>query len=177
MNQLEEVQSKAKELKLDFMLMGGLAVIEHGFARFTNDIDLMVRRSAAAEWSQILQGLGYRLFHDGGNFHQYERKMPDSWPLDLMLAQDPTFDGLLEVSIPRTVMGVAIRMVSLNHLIALKLHVIKQGKMHRFLDDLTDVIELVRINRLDLQTQEYRDLFLKYGTADLYDKIQRLSKS
>ena len=71
-------------------------------------------------------------------------------------------------------MGATIRMVSLKHLLALKLHVLKQGKLHRFLDDLIDVVELVKVNELDLQSGEFRDLFLTYGNTELYDKVRRL---
>jgi len=74
-------------------------------------------------------------------------------------------------------MGTTVRMVSLKHLLMLKLHVLKQEKIHRFLDDLIDVVELVKANRLDLQSDEYRDLFLKYGSSDLYDKIRRLAEA
>jgi hypothetical protein len=41
------------------------------------------------------------------------------------------------------------------------------------LKDFQDVIELVRINHLDLHSEAMRSLFIRYGTADLYDKITR----
>jgi hypothetical protein len=94
-----------------------------------------------------------------------------------MLVNDPTYDDLKAYSLAAEVMGASLRMVSLKHLLVLKLHVLKQAKIHRFLTDFTDVVELVKANRLDLQSPEYRDLFLKYGTPDLYDKIQRVAKS
>jgi hypothetical protein len=39
------------------------------------------------------------------------------------------------------------------------------------------VAELVKANRLDLQSSELRDLFLKHGNAQIYDKVQRLVKA
>jgi len=56
-------------------------------------------------------------------------------------------------------------------------HVLKQGKIHRFLDDLMDVVELVKVNRLDLRDAEPHDLFLKYGSAEIYEKVLRLLKA
>lgn len=177
MSELEEIQQKAEALKLECLLIGGLAVIEHGFTRTTSDIDLLIRKRNAELWKHLVLDLGYKLLNDGGSFLQYERPAIDSWPLDLMLVNDTTYDNLNADSLAADVMGASLRMVSLKHLLVLKLHVLKQEKIHRFLDDFADVIELVKANRLDLQSPEYRDLFLKYGTPDLYDKIQRVAKS
>ncbi len=57
--------------------------------------------------------------------------------------------------------------------LALKLHVLKQAQLHRFLKDFQDVVELIRINKVDLHSEEMRGLFLRYGTADLYEKVKR----
>ena len=39
--------------------------------------------------------------------------------------------------------------------------------------DFLDVENLVRINKLDLKSESVRQLFLKYGTVELYDKLSR----
>lgn len=174
MTELEQIQQKSGELGLEFLLIGGLAVIEHGFARLTTDIDLVVRSIFKDAWKNCLAGLDYRVVNERDNFQQYERPGLASWPLDLMLVNDPTYEGLAAASLHVQVMGAHIRMVSLNHLLALKLHVLKQGKIHRFLDDFNDVVELVRANKMDLQSEELRALFLKYGNDELYDKVRRL---
>lgn len=177
MSELEEIQKRTEALNLEFLLIGGLAVIEHGFARFTTDIDLLVRKQQSDSWNRLAFDLGYKLLNDGGSFLQYERPGTASRPLDLMLVNDPTYEELKANSLAANVLGASLRMVSLKHLLILKLHVLKQAKIHRFLNDFSDLVELVKVNRLDLQSLEYRDLFLKYGTPDLYDKIQRIAKS
>jgi hypothetical protein len=177
MTDLEQIQKRAMEGRLDFLLIGGLAVIEHGFARLTTDLDLLVRKHLGEAWKGMLIEMGYALINEKDSFQQYERPGVATWPLDLMLVNDSTYEKLSAASLPIEVMGASIRMVSLNHLLALKLHVLKQGKIHRFLDDLIDVAELVKANRLDLQSSELRDLFLKHGNAQIYDKVQRLVKA
>jgi len=89
-----------------------------------------------------------------------------------MIVNEPTFEELAAGCVPAQVLGASVRMVSVKHLLALKLHVLKQSKLHRFLGDFIDVVELVKANGLDLQTEEMRALFLKYGTSDLYDKVR-----
>jgi predicted nucleotidyltransferase len=174
---LEQIRSRADELSLEFLLIGGLAVIEHGFARLTADVDLLIRKRSEEQWRDMLKDLGYHPIQQKQNFAQYEPPEPAMWPVDLMLVNDSTFDGLASDSSAVEVMGAHVRMVSLKHLLALKLHVLKQGKLHRFLDDFNDVVELVRANHLDLQSSDFRDLFLRYGSADLYDKVLRISQA
>ena len=89
-----------------------------------------------------------------------------------MLVNQETFTGIIVAASPVTVQGASVLLVSVEHLIALKLHVLKQARLHRFLKDFQDV-ELVRINRLDLHSDPMRVLFLRYGTSDLYEKIKR----
>ena len=177
MTELQEIQRSAGESKLEFLLIGGLAVIEHGFARVTTDIDLLVRMRDRQLWKKLLEGLGYQIINEQDAFQQYERSGMVSWPIDLMFVNEATYDGMSTNARQVEVMGAFLRMVSLSHLLALKLHVLKQGRMSRFLDDFTDVIELVKSNSLDLKSSEMRDLFLKYGNADLYEKVQRIANA
>ena len=44
MTELDQIRPKAQEQRLEFLLIGGLAVIEHGFARLTTDLYLLVRK-------------------------------------------------------------------------------------------------------------------------------------
>lgn len=173
MSALEQIQQEAVRRDLQFLVIGGYAVIVHGYARTTEDLDLLVRREDQAQWRELLSSLAYQLTHDGGNFLQFARTEGLDWPVDLMLVGQPTFDGLIAEAWSINLQGAQVQIVSLEHLIALKLHVLKQARLHRFLKDFQDVLELIQINHLDLQSPHIRDLFLRYGTSDLYAKFQR----
>jgi len=54
---------------------------------------------------------------------------------------------------------------SLDHLLALKLHALKQKLPHRTSKDAEDVEMLIKRNGLDISRSHYEELFLKYGTA------------
>jgi predicted nucleotidyltransferase len=112
-------------------------------------------------------------FSRRGNFIQYEAPDKNAWPVDLMLVQEKTFDPILEASLDAEFFGVKTKVPLLEHLIALKLHALKNTRMHRFLKDFLDVENLIRINKLDVKSNKVRDLFDKYGTQDLYEKISR----
>jgi len=108
-SELEEIQQKAEALNLEFLLIGGLAVIEHGFTRATSDIDLLIRKRNADSWKQLVLDLGYKFLNDGGSFLQYERPGIASWPLDLMLVNDLTYEELKTNSLAANVMGASLR--------------------------------------------------------------------
>ena len=61
---------------------------------------------------------------------------------------------------------------SLNHLVALKLHAIKYNPKIREYRDLADIMELIRINKVEVKDREFKNLCLKYGTEELYNKIR-----
>src|SRR3989338_4225588 len=60
---------------------------------------------------------------------------------------------------------------SLNSLIALKLHAIKYNQKLRVHKDFPDIINLIRVNKVNYKSKEFRELCLKYGTEELYNKI------
>ena len=56
-------------------------------------------------------------------------------------------------------------------LIALKLHSLKYNPKIRENKDIPDIINLVRINKIDSKSKKFRELCLRYGTEKIYHKI------
>jgi predicted nucleotidyltransferase len=172
------IDQAATAKKLRYLVIGGLAVNFYGYMRDTSDLDFFISQNDQSEWKNLLAGFGYKDFNDGGNFIQYQAPDKNAWPVDLMLVQEKTFAPILGACVAADLFGVKTRVPSLEHLIALKLHVLKNTRMQRFLKDYLDVEYLIRINQLDIGSKTIRALFEKYGTPDLYEKISRsLAKS
>ena len=167
------IHEEAARRKLRFLVIGGLAVNHYGYSRDTSDLDFFISQADRSEWMRLLADFGYASHNDGGNFIQYHPPAQNAWPVDLMLVQEKTFAPILAASRAADFFGVKSRVPSLEHLIALKLHALKNTRMSRFLKDFLDVEYLIRLNRLDLQSENIRELFDKYGTPDLYDKVSR----
>ena len=168
-----EVSQLARDRQLQFLVIGGLAVIHHGYSRETADLDLLVRKSNRSEWLSGLATLGYSLVTDGETFLQLESASQTAWPIDLMLVSDETFAKMHGQALQADFLGTKGLVPCAEHLIALKLHALKHGRIHRFLKDFQDVEGIVRKNRLDLNSEKCREIFLKYGTMDLYEKFVR----
>ncbi len=173
MNALGRIATRAGEQQLAFLLAGGHAVIAHGYLRNTFDLDLIICRDDRARWTELARELGYSLYHEGPTFLQFNSDSPEAPPLDLMLMNAATFAKLRAAAVPGPPSAAGAEVVSLRHLLALKCHSIKHGQPGRIVRDADDVIRLVQANAIDLNQPEVRDLFLKFGTAELYEKTRR----
>ncbi len=174
MSALATIASSAVENGLLFLLAGGHAVIAHGYPRNTFDLDLIIRLSDRNPWTDLTRALGYGAHREGPTFLQFDPPNPQSLPLDLMLVSDDTFAKLAAEAVRAPASAAGARMVSLRHLLALKCHAIKHGHPGRVVKDADDVIGLVQANRVDVNAPETRELFLKHGTMELYEKIRRI---
>lgn len=177
MNLFESIEQLAKQKGLSFVVIGGLAVIEHGYPRTTTDFDLLVVTDSREPWHELLLSLGYKLTNEKGTFRQYAAGEIGPMPVDLMFVNKPTFAGIQSAARTVTIEGARLPFVSLEHLLMLKLHALKYSHLGRFLKDFDDVIRLVEVNKIDLRSPLIRDLFLKYGNADLYGKICRAGEA
>src|SRR5580765_7442002 len=128
----EIIGALSKNTNLAFLIIGGHAVIAHGYPRNTVDLDFLVRKADRIAWLEELVKLGYVARHEHDNFIQFgsTRGLID---VDLMLVNDATFNAMQAAAKPTDFGGISAKVPSLEHLIALKLHVLKQDLRHRTL--------------------------------------------
>jgi hypothetical protein len=176
LNSLANIATSATERGLQFLLAGGHAVIAHGYARNTFDIDIIIPRDQRDAWCDLAKAAGYSLYHEGPTFIQFDSEDRKTLPLDIMLVSEGTFSKLMADSVPAPESAASARIVSLSHLISLKCHAIKHGHQGRVMKDMDDVFHLVEINRLNLTEPAIRDLILKHGTPELYEKLKGRGK-
>jgi predicted nucleotidyltransferase len=172
-NFFETIDSETRARNLQFLVIGGLAINLYGYSRDTADLDFLICSNQRSQWLDLFSRLDYGVFKDGGNFIQLSSAKQAAWPVDLMLVQEKTFQPMFAASREVDLYGTHSRIPSLEHLLALKLHALKNTRLHRFLKDFLDVENLIRINKLDIKSKNTRQLFLKYGTLELYDKVSR----
>ena len=158
---------------LRFLIIGGYAIAAHGYARVTFDVDLLVRRADREAWFSRLGARGLSLFGQTSAFAQFSQ--PEGGDgLDLMFVDEPTFTPMWQASEEHDFGGVRARVPCLDHILALKLHALRQALPHRTARDAEDVQQLLVRHRIDLRQPRYEQLFLKYATREIYETFLRL---
>ena len=170
---LRFIAEVAEQRRLPFLVIGGLAVNAHGYSRVTADVDVLVRRAEVEAWVDVLGGIGYSPTNRADTFVQLDPPLPGLWPVDLMLVGDSTFAQLASEACETEIQSTRVRIPSVEHLCALKLHVLKQGLPHRDQKDFGDLIHLVHYNRIDATGAPFRHLVEKYGTLAIYERIKQ----
>jgi Nucleotidyl transferase AbiEii toxin, Type IV TA system len=171
MNIFEILNQKSRELELPFLVIGGHAVIAHGYERQTADLDLLVRGADRAAWKIFMTGLGYKLYHGQDTFAQFTPPDLETWPVDLMFVNEQTFSKMNAAGREIKMEGMAVRVASVENLLALKLHALAYTHTRRELKDLLDVVNLIEANSIDINGEMFKQLCERYGNERIRDKI------
>jgi hypothetical protein len=157
---------------LPFLVIGGHAVIAYGYGRLTHDTDFLVKRDDREAWFAKVKQAGLELVFETSAFAQFAP--PEGDGFDLMFVTAETFQQMWEDSKEFDCQGDPARFPSLDHLLALKVHALKLQPPHRTSKDAEDVEKLARLNKLNLADKKYEELFLKYGSREVYETILRI---
>ena len=142
-------------------------------SRQTADGDLLLQDGDYEAAANILRGAGYRESHKQDTFARWSRHDAFWMDVDFQFVDANTFGKIWDAGTEAKVDGHTLRLPSLEHLIAMKLHALKhsperQGK------DLLDIMALAQENHLDMRSEQNRNLCLRFGTEELYRTITSL---
>jgi hypothetical protein len=171
---LSQIARASNAAGLDYLLIGGHAVILSGVPRMTADIDLMVKRDALEGWRNLLECLGYRCYHETASFAQFERT-PEGIPVDLMLVAAETWNKLWPARGEGELGDERFHLPSPAHLVAIKLAAMSDPSREGAGRDWEDVVGLITAQSLDLSDPEFRALVLRYGGDEILADLERIS--
>lgn len=154
------------------MLIGGYAVMAHGFVRTTGDIDFLIQKSRACDWQIFLEDLKFTVQFSGPTFLQFNPPPGEKLPVDLMFVDNDIFDQMLSMAASVEADGILASVVSLPHLFALKCHAF-QSRPQRAMKDIEDLVQLTKINKLDLNEPAMRAILIKHGGQEFYEFLKR----
>ena len=167
----QTLEGETRRRGLGFLIIGAHAINQYGYSRDTSDLDLLIRRTDRESWISLFSSLNYRIFSEKPGFLQLEAPKEFVWPVDLMFVNDATWDKMSTAAVCVEIGHATCRVPNLLHLIALKVHALKNGHTARFLKDFQDVEGLILVNKLDVASSEVKEIFQRYGTEALYQKI------
>jgi predicted nucleotidyltransferase len=164
--QLQEILAGLERVGASCALIGGLALASCHGVRATQDVDLLADADLADRIDEEFVSLGYRCIHRSADAATYLR---GDQRVDLLYASRPVARRLLGEAVATTTPFGALRVVSLEGLIAFKL----QGFVNdpRRTQDLEDIRALIRANRASVDLDEVRNYFRLFDREDLLDEL------
>lgn len=165
-----------KRNNIPAVLIGGFAVRKYCTERQTVDIDFMIKEEDYEKILVELNGEGYYEHEHNDTFAKVRTNSNYLIDMDFMFVDAETFDKIIKDGEKSELSGQIFIVPSLRNLIALKLHAIKNNMKVREFKDIPDIINMIRQNNMDINSDELKELCLKYGTKEIYDKILKISR-
>jgi len=170
---LAKLTRDLKEHGIDYMVIGALALFEHGYARLTEDIDLVMTAEGLEVFHRELIGLGYLPAFQGAK--KRLRSTTEGITIEVMITGEYPGDGKPKpVRIPdpaaASIEIEGVRFVNFEKLIELKL-ASGMTAPHR-LKDLADVQELIKIRNLQKDFAEKLDPYVKNKFLELVESVE-----
>ncbi|MDQ3473415.1 MAG: nucleotidyltransferase family protein [Acidobacteriota bacterium] len=175
---LKQLASDLEKHNIAYAVIGAVALLAHGYPRFTQDIDLVLTAEGLDKLHQELVGLGYAPAFKGSR--KRLRAIASGVSVEVMLTGEYPGDGKPKpVSMPNPQSEFVdidgVHFVSLEKLIELKL-AWGMTAGHR-LKDLADVQELIKARSL---TSEFASLLNPYVRAkflELYQAVEQANQT
>ena len=168
---LEMIWEGMEARNVAVLLIGGHALPAFDVARQTVDVDCLMVDSDSRVLHAILTEAGYKEIERTENFVRYSHSSVYLMDVDVMLVDRDTFEKMLQRSFVYKIGAVSMRIPCLIHLIALKLHAIKNNPK-RELRDLSDIVELLRNNQGEISKEELKATCVRYGPKGIYAKLE-----
>jgi hypothetical protein len=169
---MRELARRLDELGIPYAVVGGMALFQHGYRRFTEDVDILVTKEGLDRIHEKLEGLGYLpLFAGGKNLRDTDTGVK----IEFLVTGGYPGDGLPKpITFPDpAAVGVVIdgvRCANLPAIIELKL---ASGTAAWRLKDLADVQEMIRIFALPAEFAEQLDPSVRESYRRLWAVLQQ----
>jgi hypothetical protein len=159
---------------IDYMVIGAVALMAHGYPRFTEDIDLVLTRDGLDAFHRELVGLGYLPAFEGAR--KRLRAARGGVPVEVIVAGEFPGDGRPKpVSFPEPATASVeidgVRVVTLERLVELKLASGMTAPDR--LKDLADVQELIKARSLGADFAEGLNPYVREQYMRLLEGVER----
>ena len=170
---LAQVAADLKRHGIDYMVIGAVALMAHGYPRFTEDIDLVLTSEGLEAFHRELIGLGYVPAFPGAK--KRLRSTRDGVPIEVIVAGEYPGDGQpkpVSFPVPATssteIEGVCV--VTIEKLVELKLASGMTAPDR--LKDLADVQELIKVRGLTSEFAEMLNPYVRDKFLELYRAVE-----
>ncbi|HZT57490.1 MAG TPA: hypothetical protein VFA21_02580 [Pyrinomonadaceae bacterium] len=172
-NTLAQLSADLERHGIEYMVIGAVALMAHGYPRFTEDIDLVLTREGLDAFHRELVGLGYVPAFDGAR--KRLRATRGGVPVEVIVAGEYPGDGRPKpVSFPEPASASVeidgVRVVTLEKLVELKLASGMTAPDR--LKDLADVQELIKARCLSADFAERLNPYVREQYLKLWEAVE-----
>jgi hypothetical protein len=172
-NALMRLVADLKEHQIGYQVIGAIALMAHGYPRFTEDIDIILTPDDLEKFHRELIGLGYVPAFPGAL--RRLRSTRDGTPIEVIASGEFPGDGKPKaVAFPKpaeaSVEIDGVRFPTLEKLIELKLASGMTAPDR--LKDLADVQEMIKIRRLDGEFAEKLNPYVREKYLELFAAVE-----
>jgi len=170
---LLKITRRLMELRIPYVIAGGMALFFHGYRRFTEDVDIVVTAAGLQHLHQHLEGLGYvPLFPGSRGLRDAEHGVR----IEFLVSGEYPGDGKPKpVTFPDPVAAAVelegLRFLGLVKLVELKL---ASGTSPGRRKDLGDVQELIRLLKLSAAFADQLNPSVRATYHELWTELQEL---
>lgn len=165
-----------RKQKTSCILIGGFAVNFYKVSRATADVDFLITKEDFDKICGILLDGGFKQLSHQENFAHFQSSGLGLIGVDFMFVDHDTFSKIEAEGQKFKIGKNEFTVPSLNHLIALKLHSMKFNFKDRLAKDFPDIIGLMRTNHVNALGKDFKELCLKYGSDEIYQRILEVLK-
>ena len=155
------------------LVIGGHALTAHGVERQTVDVDCLVAVENRQALDAHLRAGGFERQGETAIFSRYRHPSEFVPDVDVLFVDAATFEKLHVGKIPLRRGPTELQAPALPHLIALKLHAIRNNPA-REAGDLGDIAKLLQANPGAVSTSELVALCARFGPPGIEAKLQAL---
>jgi len=170
---LDRIARDLDEKKIDYAVIGAVALNQHGYKRFTEDVDLLLTKAGLARFHEELVGRGYRPALEGAR--RMFRTVAEDVSVDIVTTGEYPGDGLpkpVRFPDPKDVTVIeGIKTIALEKLVDLKLA--SGMNLPDRLKDLADVQELIKVRGLTADFAVRLDASVSAKFVELCDAVSR----
>ena len=172
-NALAQLVADLKEHQIDYLVIGAIALMAHGYPRFTEDIDLILTREGIDRFHAELVGLEYVPAFSGSR--KRLKSTRDGSPIELIAAGEYPGDGQPKpVAFPdpadTSIEIDGVKFPTLEKLIELKLASGMTAPDR--LKDLADVQEIIKILNLSSEFTEKLNPYVRDKFVELLKSVE-----
>ena len=152
-----------------YALAGGLALVAWGHTRPTFDADFVVDGSNGERVRAFAESLGYETTHASDGFSNHRHASKDWGAIDFLYVYGRTAEEVFHDSVRREAIGVDVPVTHPDHLIAMKVHAIRNSA-HRVFVDAPDIGYLLTLPNVD--QNRARDYFARADLLRIFDALK-----